>query len=295
MDSDFGDLTGPRERVCLTLPHTLATGQRMVEYPLAQLDFAAEATRLLIEKGFLKSPVPLAELHQHVKPADQALDDNYLNAVTRAFYVFDDRVLEKYRALIRHLYQHRSLTDDDFVFQKRPIFRFHFPVPFPPKLRTETGLCLQHHSDTLGGHPFQMYNVWFPLTPCAGTSALQLSSLGDGIRLLDEFAATFDHDLGTYCDSLDRFYLHRDEDLDFQRRLASDCQPVPMRPGQLLAFDPRCIHGGTENREPHTRVSMDFRIIPMRAYHELLAGPRIGRSKRFERGDLLENAPASEI
>lgn len=289
----------PPERVCLTLPHTLPEGQRIVDYPLGEIDLAAEVTRLLIEKGFLSAPVPLADLHLHVKPADQALDDNYLNGPNRAFYIFDDRVLQKYRALIRHLYRARSIvsgdSDPDFVFQKRPIFRFHFPVPFPPKLRTESGLALQHHSDTLGGHPFEMYNAWLPLTPCHGTSALQLSSAEDGARLLDDFARTFDHDSRTYCDSLDRFYRHRDEDLAFQARLAACCRPIPMRPGQLLFFDPRCIHGGTENHEPHTRVSLDFRIIPLTAYTALRESPRALHSPRFTRGDIFATETASQL
>lgn len=285
----------PPERVCLTLPHTLPEGQRIVDYPIAEIDLAAEVTRLLIEKRFISAPVPLSDLHLHVKPADQALDDNYLNGPNRAFYIFDDRVLQKYRALIRHLCATRCIVDGDFVFQKRPIFRFHFPVPFPPKLRTESGLALQHHSDTLGGHPFEMYNAWLPLTPCQGTSALQISSAEDGARLLDDFARTFDHDYRTYCDSLDRFYRHRDEDLDFQARLAASCRPISMQPGQVLFFDPRCVHGGTENRELHTRVSMDFRIMPLAAYEALRESPRGHHSPRFSRGNIFAEETASQL
>src|SRR5438046_846177 len=78
-------------------------GIRHLHLPLPRCDVAAEVHRLLLDKGILRSGVPLDELHRQVSPELQRPDENGLNAVTRAFYETDSAFNEKYLEVIRHL------------------------------------------------------------------------------------------------------------------------------------------------------------------------------------------------
>ena len=82
----------------------------------------------------------------------------------------------------------------------------------------------------------------------------------------------------------DSAYNHPDGELDFWLPLtdvwasntvwvandneSDDCMPVPMRIGQVLTFDAvNRQHGNVVNDTGTTRVSFDFRVIPMSRYH----------------------------
>lgn len=41
--------------------------------------------------------------------------------------------------------------------------------------------------------------------------------------------------------------------------------------GEVILFDPRLIHGTSENHENETRVSLDFRILPLESYERIVS------------------------
>ena len=272
----------------LQLPHWFSDGIRQIQLPIGADRIEPQVQRLLCEKGFLRSPQPLHLLHEVLPPEDTRLDENYLNAVTRAFYVQDPPLLSAYYDFLRAL--RREVIREDFVFQRSPIVRFHFPSPFPGKLRTESGLGLQQHSDTLGGHPFELLQGWLPLCDCEGSAALHVSTRDDGIAILSHFLRSIGGDEALYRHGLDAFYRERDRDLDLQRRIVESCRPVLMKRGEVLLFDPRCVHGGVENRSQQTRVSVDFRLMPCSVYEALLSQPNAGDLGRFLRGEVFHSA-----
>lgn len=249
--------------------------------------------RLLIEKGFLQTPQPLGELHRVLPPSDTVLDENYFNAVTRAFYVQDDALHAAYYQLLREL--RRDHLRQDFVFQRAPIFRFHFPAPFVGKLRTRSGFGLQHHSDTLGGHPFELLQGWLPLTDCAGSAALHVAPLPESVAILQEVHALLGHDDAAFRAGLDPFYALRDREPGLQRALIAACQPQAMSLGEVLLFDPRCLHGGVENNSDRTRVSLDFRLMPLPVYERFIASPHSGQHPRFRRGDIFHRETIEQL
>lgn len=269
----------------LHVPHWFADGKKRVSLPIGADRIEPQVQRLLIEKGFIRAPQPLATLHQVLPQADMILDENYLNAVTRALYQQDDGLRAAYLDVLRAL---RPLIGEDFVFQKAPILRFHLPARFPGKLRTASGLGLQQHSDTLGGHPFELLQVWLPLTDCEGSAALHISSRADGIAILSRFLACIGHDEARYRSGLDAFFAARDRDPELQRAIVASCPPCPMQRGQVLLFDPRCVHGGVENTSHRTRVSLDFRLMPGSVYDAFLRGPQAALSPRFRRGEIFD-------
>ena len=86
-------------------------------------------------------------------------------------------------------------------------------------------------------------------------------------------------------------------DETYLKFVANSCVPVPMDYGEVIFFDPRCVHGTAENSESETRVSLDFRLIPLDAYDKL---DRVyksqGRSGRtFTRGDVYSSKSAREL
>lgn len=268
----------------LAASHYFAPGLARRSCPRAEL-MVPQVQRLLIEKGFLRAPCPLPDLHRALPPDATVLDENYLNAVTRAFYVQDAALHSAYYDLLRDI--RRDVMDENFVFQRAPIFRFHFPSPFVGKLKTASGLGLQQHSDTLGGHPFELLQGWLPLCDCADSASLHIAPLPASVAILSRFFDLIDADESTYRRGLDRFYQLRDIDPLLQRAIVDSCQPQAMSLGEVLLFDPRCIHGGVENQTERTRVSLDFRLMPLSVYERLQRSPQADLYGRFARGDIF--------
>ena len=261
--------------------------------PPAATGIVEAVERQLVDLGFLPSAVPLAALHHHLNPDVVAFNEHYTNAVSRAFYALSDALLTTYRELIAHIAQND--LREDFLFQERPIIRFHFPVPFPDAMKSDSGLPRQLHSDLLGGHPPHMVQGWLALTNCAGSAALQCSSRDDGVALLDRYRATLGTDGPPFADSLHHFYDRWDSEKDFGEALTAACKPVTMKAGELLLFDPHCIHGGTENREETTRVSLDFRLLPVAFESETMKTATTDTGRRFRRGELFHARSAWEM
>jgi len=247
----------------------------------------------LVALGFAKHALPLAELHCHVPTDAMALSEHYTNAVSRAFYTPEPAIQRAYHALIAYLA--RELIPWDFLFQAHPIIRFHFPVPFPDTMRTSEGNPRQLHSDLLGGHPPQMLQGWAALTDCAGSAALQCAPREASLALLQRYRENLGPEDPPFADSLAHFYASWDRLPHFGADLQAACQPVPMKAGALLFFDPHCLHGGAENTEATTRVSLDFRLLPVEHEAAVLAEATTPTAQRFQRGDIFYKRTAQEV
>jgi len=244
----------------VTLPAGLTGAERVetqIHHYSAWRLLADELNATLIERRFISEPIELAELHHHVAAADVELDENYMNNPTRSLYALPQTVRDHYLDLVKFVAA--EVVRADMLFQAAPIVRFHFPAPFPPNLRGASGRGLQFHSDTLGGHPFSMINLWLALTDTVGPNALHLSEIDAGIEVLTRFAAALGDD--PYASSLTRFHERLRTDGSFEAAVTASCHPVPTSAGDLIVFDPRCVHGGAENGTDLTRVSIDFRIV----------------------------------
>jgi len=287
--------TTESRKLDVSAPSRLGEGLRLLRLPMPECDLAAEVRRLLVAKGLTKAPVDLAELHRHVPAEMQVPDKDGLNAVTRSFYETDAGFRARYLAIVRHLA--REALGFEFLFQDTPTMRFHFPVRFIEAYRDEHGTYLGHHNDGMLGHSFEEINCWLPLTDCAGSAALQIASLPDSIRLLDEFCRPFDHDPDTFHQGRLRFVERLLKDGPFRQATLAATRPYDMRYGEALLFESRCLHATAENAEGRTRISIDFRLIPLQAYERL---ERVyasgGRSKRkFVRGDVFSQVSSADL
>jgi hypothetical protein len=266
-------LSTSRVRALLAAPSSLGpTGRLRVRVP-PHLDLVPRVEAYLRQRQLTEAPHPLGTLHRRVAPELQALTDGPLSkASTFVVPQTPAGVWNAYAELMGWVAD--EVLGTDLVFEASPSLRFHFPVPMPDAYRSPAGDILAQHSDTLLGDYFEQINGWLALSPCYGTGALAMASLEDSLALLEEFASGFDYDETTYFSSRQRFFRHMLEDERFAQRVRSACRPLELEPGELVLFDARTVHGTAENVEDGTRVSMDFRLLRVGDYDQILEAQR---------------------
>ena len=254
-----------------------------------------EVVRLLIEKNFISEPIALEQLHTVTKYEDQEMSEEAFNNISRSFYETSPIFEKHYLALIEYIYRHLKY---DFIFQDTPTIRFHFPVPMPKMFFNANGTINCQHTDTMLGHPFEEMNFWIPLTRSRNTSSLLLSTVHDGIVLLREFIKDYKLNDESYHQGSRELFLEKmNKDQDYSMKVKKLTPAIDLELGEVIYFDPSCVHGPDENKESYTRVSFDFRIIPMSDYSKMNRGYQSqGRSKRmFMRGDVFHQGTASQL
>ena len=277
------------------------TGYEIVEFPKNSFDFESEIVKLLSEKGFIPknkdmSTIQIKDLHNFIDKKNQRVDQHLLNNVSKSFYTTNPEFGEKYLRLLKFFAQ--EFFEFDFLFQNIPNIRFHFPVPLIKKYKYKDGSFLGHHCDSMLGHPMGELNCWLPLSSCWGSASLQLMNLLDSISILDNFAKTFDYHHETYHNKgRDLFYEALTNNPRLLDKILSKTLPINLKFGELLIFDSRCIHSPAVNKENITRVSIDFRIIPVETYNNLkVEYVSMGRSgRKFCKGDVFSNFSVQEL
>lgn len=284
------------KKVTIDSPSVLDPSIQKVSYPIESYDLRTELTNLLVEKGFIDAPVPLEKVHLYISKENQRVDENDLNKVSTSFYDTSSKFENTYFNLIKYIAE--KILKFDVVFQTTPTVRFNFPQPFTSKHRSKDGVLLIHHTDTMLGHPLEEINFWLPLTECYSTNTLQLSPLDESIDILETLCQDFDFDAHTYHQKGRGIFFEKMlADINFQNKVTKSTSPVEIGFGEILIFDSRCIHTTAENTEKDTRVSLDFRVIPVHLYEAMTECYRgTGRSKRaFVKGDVFFEKTALEL
>lgn len=259
-------------------------GQCVITYDVARHPFAEQITRLLVKKGIVSSQdveaVPtLDKLHSHLPTRLKDLDASELNEVSKKFYDTDEAFLACYETFLKEIVE-PQVVGGDFLFQKTPTIRFHFPNQNGFNWRP------RFHTDIMLGHPPQEINIWLPVAGATETASMLIASMQDSIDTLKasnldfpKFAAAvqFDDAVGARCASITR--------------------PVEMKYGQALAFDARCLHATQFNTSPWTRISIDFRVIPISDYERMgLTYRGTGRRQMlFKKGHYYSDQSSSQL
>jgi ectoine hydroxylase-related dioxygenase (phytanoyl-CoA dioxygenase family) len=282
----------------LSKPSILPGGFQQIIYPLEQFNLRLELINLLIEKKIIPQPVALEELHLYIEKEQQVADPNDgLNNISKLFYKTNQQFQHVYFKFIKYIAQ--NLLDFDFIFQETPTIRFHFPNCLSKSIhRSEDGIIIGHHNDPMLGHPFEEINCWLPLTQCYRTNTLQLVSLKDSIALLNHFCKDFDFQEEVYHSvGRAKFFDKLVLDENFREQVVRKTFPVVTKPGEIILFDSRCIHTPADNLENSSRISMDFRLIPLHVYETITRTYKsAGRSGRlFVRGDVFYSKSALEL
>lgn len=182
----------------------------------------------------------LDQLHLRVPKIAQDLDETQINDFTTLLYDLGPKFASVYRGFLRSTIA--SMFSAPIYFQRIPTIRVHFPN------QEGFGTRQSWHSDIMLGHPPGEVNVWLPLTDAIDGNTMDILHRADSLPLMDmvggdftQFGSAFDHACKTVA------------------------RPVVMEQGKYLMFDPRCIHATQHNKTNKTRVSMDFRVIPVPA------------------------------
>ncbi len=250
--------------LALARPPIVSDGLLTISYPVDEFDLRRAVSDRLIDLGITAVPEPLETIHHRLPPAKQLEGQTLAGAPT----IKSDSTLQAlYRSLVRFLA--REVLREDVVFEANPPLRFHFPMPMPDRLRAADGIMLTHHSDIMGGDPIDQINGWIPLTDCDLTAALQYVSFSTSRDCLQRFALALGNDPKQLAQSRYRFFDELLSDTSMRQRVLDEARPLRMKYGEVALFDARLIHGTAENVEDVTRVSIDFRLLPMRVYEEL--------------------------
>lgn len=159
----------------------------------------------------------------------------------------------------------------DFYFEKDPLIRFHVPGKMGDTFRLESGECMMFHSDNMLGDYFEQINVWFPFCEVKDSSALSLVDARNSFDITKEFMSSLQYDYLKYRKSRTKFFEFISDNASVYERLKNNSFPCNINAGEYLFFDPRILHGTQENISNITRVSMDFRILPVGCFNKIEA------------------------
>lgn len=252
-------------------------GKRIIRYNTAAYPFAGHIRRLLVAKGLvavntLEQLDRLEDLHTILPKSLMALDDGELNEISRAFYDNDARFTAIYESLLKNAIGPK-IAGGAFVFQSTPTIRFHFP--------NEQGFDWnpRFHTDIMLGHPPQEINLWLAVCGAKGSASMSIANMEDSVALLE----SLDLDFARLAEGVQH-------DPEIARRCADIAQSVELEYGEILAFDSRCLHTTQFNRTNWTRISLDFRIVPIDDYHAMQMTYRgLGRRRMlFRQGDYYD-------
>lgn len=281
----------------LSRPPFLEDGFCRTTLPFDEIDIRTDVALYLLDQGFCEEPLPFETLHKRLPLDLQRSIAGKVNAVSTRVYKASPQLVQNYHAIVRYLA--REEFGIDFVFEANPFLRFHFPGPQPDCYRSDQGALLAHHSDLLLGDYFEQINCWLPLSRCYGTSALQCASLESSIQILNQFALHFGMGEADFSVARVAFFDLLYTDSSFHNLVVSSCVPAATRYGEIVMFDPRVVHATAENLEDSTRVSIDFRLLPLTAYEHVcdcinsgLEPPRSYEGKRLLRGEYYDSRTA---
>lgn len=254
----------------------LPQGRVGIPIPIERIDLRTAAALHLWDRGYSKEPLPFETVHERLAPELDASGPGLAATLSTRLHGAPAEARAAYHELIGFLAH--EVFGFDVVFEADPALRFHVPGPMPQRYRSRAdGRLLAYHSDLLLGDYFEQFNCWLPLCEVVGTSALHAAPLTESIEILERFIELEGLDADSFATSRERFFEVLDTDEELCARVCASVAPLETHYGELIVFDPRLVHGTTENHEATTRVSIDFRVLPKAAYEAHQAAVAAGR------------------
>jgi len=283
----------------LNSQHLIENGVSIMDYPTSSFDLAGTLRQTLAGRYNLSPDFPLNKIHECLSPEDinTHLEDS--GHWHDPLQTLGAPMINEYYKFVNWLSHHLGF---DFVFEHNPLVRYHIPSKLDDRYRLADGELFTHHSDTLLGDYFQQINMWLPFCDVKNTGALSVCSKNTSINTLKAFATAQNYTYDDYKESRVAFFDYAKQRPQLMADLREDAMPTNLRYGQCLMFDPRVLHGTAENIENLTRVSMDFRIVPLDDYEgiikelELLGGrPNSYEGEGLIKGEFYNALTAREI
>lgn len=267
--------------------HIIENGISIMNYPTSTFDLAGTLQQTLVSRYNLRNNFPLNKIHECLSPEEIS---NHLEDSGHwhdPLQTLGTPMINEYYKFIHWLSHQLGF---DFVFEHNPLVRYHIPSKLDDRYRLPDGELFTHHSDTLLGDYFQQINMWLPFCDVKNTGALSVCSKNTSIKTLKEFAKEQNYTYDEYKESRVAFFDYAKQRPQLMASLRTDAMPTNLRYGQCLMFDPRILHGTAENIENMTRVSMDFRIVPVDDYESIIKELELqgGRPNSYEGENLIK-------
>lgn len=228
-------------------------GFRVLRYDLSAYSIIDDLLKLLQDRGLFQRDASildgkLEQLHDIVAPEHLVLDGSQQSNVAKSLYDTNPDILSFFKAILAKVVA-PALNLGPLHYQLTPTFRV-----FAPKVAGYPGRTT-YHCDFMLGHTPRELNIVIPFTQCAGTRSLLIADLDSSRNLLDRYDGNYSQ------------FAH---DTQYNEELIAECQaicrPIELSAGDVLLFDPRCIHAGPNNITDQTRVTVDLRVLPQRRY-----------------------------
>ncbi|MGE8176477.1 phytanoyl-CoA dioxygenase family protein [Pseudomonas fluorescens] len=268
-------------------PHVIENGVSIINYPTSTFDLAGTLQRTLASRYNVGSDFPLNKIHECLSQEEicNHLEDS--GHWHDPLQTLGEPMIREYYKFVNWLSHHLGF---DFVFENDPLIRYHIPSKLDDRYRLADGELFTLHSDTLLGDYFQQINMWLPFCDVKNTGALSVCSKNASINTLKNYVKEQGYTYDKYKESRVNFFDYAKQRPQLMADLRSDAMPTNLRYGQCLMFDPRILHGTAENVENTTRVSMDFRIIPLDDYESIIKELKLqsGRPNSYEGKGLIK-------
>lgn len=251
----------------LTRQHRIDEYVRIIDYPSIQYQFNSTLQNVLKKKYEISQDVSLSKMHEHMSIENLSTHLQSSGHWYDHLTTLGDELVRVYHAFIRWLSLHLGF---DFIFERDPLVRYHIPGRLDDRYRLDNGELFTFHSDTLLGDYFQQINVWLPFCDVKDTAALTMVDPLLSLEALQTFSESIDFCSITYRAARVSFFEFMKQRDDLSQKIFSNSKSMNMKYGQCLLFDPRVLHGTAENISDETRVSMDFRIVPLKDYQKIM-------------------------
>ena len=257
---------------------------RRLTFDTTTYAFAEDIMEILVDQSVLSAADAraisgLEELHKIVPVEMTALDHGELNEVSRRLYEQSDQFLDTYRRFVRDFLAD-AVVGEACAFQATPTVRCHFP--------NQDGFDWhpRYHSDIMLGHPPQELNVWLPVTDVSGSNSMRIAGRTGSKRVVRDSGFAFPD-----------FAAGVQENAELRGACDAASAPVEMPYGEVLLFDPQCLHCTQFNTSDRTRISLDFRIISVSEYDAIELEYRgTGRRRmRFARGEYYDQRTTADL
>ena len=212
-----------------------------------------------------KKNIKLENIHKYISVENQkqgSQTDITRNELTAVFFQKEKKFFDIYLAMINEV---KKKFEFKFLFQKDPFLRFNFPS----KSKVDTFLP---HVDLCIGHPPGEINFWLPVTDVLYNNSLLVSNFEESMIFFGKFGFNF-----------------MEYEKVYNKKILNDAnkilKPFISNKGNAIVFDSRVMHKTILNKSQKTRVSLDFRILPLK--FEKIAKMYRGtgyKRQRFTRG-----------
>lgn len=220
------------------------TGKLVIDLKEQTKEIETHIVSKLFQKEIItKQNLKLENIHNYI--TKQNVKENSNNDVTRnkltaVFFKKDKEFFKIYYKIIKKI---KKKLKFKFLYQKDPFLRFNFPT-------NNKYDSLLPHVDLAIGHPPGEINLWMPITNTNKFNSFSISDIDKSLVFFGKFGFDFQH------------YIKK-----YNKKIWNDANnlltPYVSKKGKTLIFDSRVMHKSLLNKSNKTRISLDFRILPI--------------------------------